>query len=85
MDTHPRYVQVTVQQVTAEQVSGWCFTLKILKRRSGGTEFGELVSTTHNAYVKDSSVPQLDFHQSDKSKVFFPFLSLFSSNDLMEK
>jgi hypothetical protein len=49
----------------------------MLKKRSGGHELGDLVSTARNTYVNPVSVAQIDFHQSDKSNVSF-------SNDLME-
>jgi hypothetical protein len=50
----------------------------MVKRRSGGQELGELVST-----ARTGSVAQFDFHQSDKSNVL-PLVSFLSSNDLME-
>jgi hypothetical protein len=56
----------------------------MLKRRSGGQELGELVSTSRNTYVNPRSVPEFDFHQSDESNVSLPLLSFLSSNDLME-
>ena len=56
----------------------------MLKRRSGGQELGELVSTARNTYVNAGNVAQFDFHQSDKSKVSFPLLSFHSLNELME-
>jgi hypothetical protein len=56
----------------------------MLKRRSGGQELGELVSSVRNTYANPGSVPEFDFHQSDKSNVSLPLLSFLSSNDLME-
>ena len=55
-----------------------------VKGHSGGQELGKLVSTARNTYVNAGSVEQIDFHQSDKSKVTFPLLSFLSSNDFME-
>jgi hypothetical protein len=55
-----------------------------MKERSGGQESGELVSTARNTYANAGSVAQFDQHQSHESKVSFPLLSFFSSNDLME-
>ena len=56
----------------------------MLKRRSGGQELGELISTARNTYANPGSVAQFDFHKSDKSNVSLPLVSFLSSNDLME-
>jgi hypothetical protein len=47
----------------------------MLKRRSGGQELGELVNTARNTNVNPGTVPEFDFHQSDKSNVSLPLLS----------
>ncbi len=52
----------------------------MLKRRSGGQELGELVSTAHNTNVNPGSVPEFDFHQSDKSNVSLHLLSFLGSS-----
>jgi hypothetical protein len=52
----------------------------MLKRLSGGQEFGELVSTARNTYANAGRVAKFDFHQSIQSKVSFPWLSNLSSS-----
>jgi hypothetical protein len=44
----------------------------MLKRRSGGQELGELISTARNTYANPGSVAQFDFHKSDQSNVSLP-------------
>jgi hypothetical protein len=57
--------------------------LKMLNRRSGRQELGDLVNTVRNTNATIGNVPQFDLHQSPKSNVPSPLISYLSSNDLM--
>ena len=77
-ETQLRWPRISNSTATSDSV--YCktskFALKLLKSRSGGQEFGELVNTPRNT-VNAGRFAQFVFHQSDMSKVSLPMPFFF--------